>query len=96
MCICDVSTLLNLIYTNDIHKFRHLDERSQTSMTRKSTCKDISEDVNLPISQKPSKYRATYAQIRYLMKRLSTALSSNSEKADQENTISVVASNKPL
>lgn len=76
MCICDASTFLNLIYTNDIHTFRHFDERSETSMTRKSTCKNISEDVNLPISQKPSKYRASYAQIRYLMKRLSTALSS--------------------
>ena len=45
-------------------------------MTRKSTCKNISEDANLPVSQKPSKYRASYAQTRYLMKRLSTALSS--------------------
>ena len=35
-----------------------------------------SEDANLPISRKPSKCRARYAQIRYLMKRLSTALSS--------------------
>ena len=76
MCICDASTFLNLIYTNDIHTFRHFDERSETGMTRKSTCKNISEDVNLPISQKPSKYRASYTQIRYLMKRLSTALSS--------------------
>ena len=64
------------VYTNDIHTFRHFDERSETSMTRKSTCKNISEDVNLRISQKPSKYRACYAQIHYLMKRLSTALSS--------------------
>ena len=38
--------------------------------------KNISEDVNLPISQKPSKHRASYAQMRYLMKRLRTALSS--------------------
>ena len=76
MCICDASTFLNLIYTNDIHKFRHFDERSETSMTRKSTCKNISEYVNLPISQKPRKYRASYAPIRYLMKRLSTVLSS--------------------
>ena len=49
---------------------------AKQSMTRKSTCKNISEDVNLPRSQKPSKYRAGYAQIRYLMKKLSTALSS--------------------
>ena len=64
------------VYTNDIHTFCHFDERSETSMTRKSTCKNISEDVNLRISQKPSKYRASYAQIHHLMKRLSTALSS--------------------
>ena len=76
MCICDASTFLNLIYTSDIYTFRHFDERSETSMTWKSTCKNISEDVNLSISRKPSKYRASYAQIRYLMKRLSTALSS--------------------
>ena len=76
MYICDASTFLNLIYTNDIHTFRHFDERSGTSMTRKSTCKNISEDANLPISQKPSKYMASYAQIRFLMKRLSIALSS--------------------
>ena len=76
MCICDASTFLNLIYTTDLHTFRHFEERSEKSMTRKSTCKNISEDVNLPISQKPSKYRASYAQIRYLMKRLGTALRS--------------------
>ena len=76
MCICDASIFFNLIYTNDIQTFRHFDERSETSMTRKSTCKNISEDANLPIPQKPSKYRASYAQIRYLMNRLSTALSS--------------------
>ena len=76
MCICDASSFLNLIYTNDIDTFLHFDERSETSMTRKSTCKNISEDVNLPVSQKPSQYRASYAQIRYLVKRLSTALSS--------------------
>ena len=76
MCICDASTFLKLIYTNDIHTFRHFDERSETIMTRKSTCKTISEDANLPTSQKPSKYRASYAQIRYRMKRLSNALSS--------------------
>ena len=76
ICICDASTFLNLIYTNNIHTFRHFEERSETSMTRKSTCKNISEDANLPVSQKPSKYRASYAQIRHLMKRLSIALSS--------------------
>ena len=76
MCICDASTFLNLIYSNDIYTFRHFDERSEISMTRKSTCKNISEDDNLPISQKPSKRRACYAQTRYLMKRLSTALNS--------------------
>ena len=76
MCICDASTFLNIIYTNNIHTFRHFDERSETIMTRKSTCKNISEDANFPISQKPSKYKASYAQICYLMKRLSTALSS--------------------
>ena len=65
-----------LIYTNDIHTFRHFDERSETSMTRKSTCKNISENAYLPISQKPNKYRASYAQIYYLIKRLGTALSS--------------------
>ena len=76
MCICDASTFLNLIYTYDILTFRHFDERSETSVTRKSTCKNISEDANLQVSQKPRKYMASYAQIRYLMKRLSTALSS--------------------
>ena len=76
MYICDESTFLNLMYTNDIHTFRHFDERSETSMTRKSTCKNISEDAILPISRKPSKNRASYAQIRYLMKRPSSALSS--------------------
>ena len=79
MCICDASTFLNLIYTNDIHTFRHFDERSETSMTRNSTCKNISEDANLPISQKPSKYRASYAQIRY-MKRLSIALNRQQQR----------------
>ena len=68
--------LFNHIYMNDKHTFRHFDERNETSMTRKSTCKNISEDASLPISQKPSKYRTSYAQIRFLMKRLSTALSS--------------------
>ena len=68
---------------NDIHIFRHFDERSETSMTRKSTCKNISEDLNLPISQKPSKYRASYAQIRYLMKRLSTALSTQERQTSK-------------
>ena len=76
MCIFVASNFLNLLYTNDIHTFRHFDERSETSMTRKSTCKNISEDANLPISQKPSKYRDRYAQVCYLIKRLSTALSS--------------------
>ena len=51
MCIFVASTFLNLIYTNDVHTFRHFDERSETSMTRKSTCKNISQDANLPISQ---------------------------------------------
>ena len=65
---------LNLIYMNDIQTFRHFVRRRETSM-RKSTCTHISEEANLPITQKPSKYRASYGQIRYLMKRLSTALS---------------------
>ena len=91
MFICDASTFLNLIhiykYTNDLHTFRHFDERSETSITRKSTCKNISEDVNLPISQKPSKYRASYAQLRYLMKKLSTALSSKLREGRPRNTV---------
>ena len=78
MCICDTFTFLNLmhIYTNDVQVFRHFDKRSETSMTRKSTCKNISEEANLPITQKPSQYRASYGHIRYHMKRLSTTLSS--------------------
>ena len=85
MCICDASTFLNLIYTNDIHTFSHFNERSETSLTRKSTCKNISEDANLLISQTPSKYKASYAQIRYLMKRLSTALSSKLREGNTRN-----------
>ena len=57
-----------------------MNEANQSSMTRKSICKNISEDAKLPISQKPSKYRASYAQIRYLMKILSIALSSKLSK----------------
>ena len=44
-------------------------------MAKKSTCKNISEDANLPVSQQPSRYKATYGQIRYLMKSLNDPLS---------------------
>ena len=46
-------------------------------MVKKSTCKNISEDANLPLSQQPSRYKANYGQIRSLMKRLNDALSNN-------------------
>ena len=75
MFICDTSTFLSLmyLYTNEIQTFRHFDKRSETNITRKATCTNISEEANLPITQKSSKYRASNGQIRYLVK--STALS---------------------
>ena len=42
---------------------------------KKSACKNISEEANLPLTEKPSKYRSSYGQIRYLMKRLNVTLS---------------------
>ena len=44
-------------------------------MKKKSACKNISEEANLPLSEKPSKYRSSYGQISYLMKRLNVTLS---------------------
>ena len=43
-------------------------------MAKKSTCKNISQDANLPIAQGPSKYRISYEQVRCSMKRLNNAL----------------------
>lgn len=45
-------------------------EKRQT----KHSCTEISESKDLPVTQKPRKYKSNFAQIRYLMKRLNTAL----------------------
>lgn len=41
----------------------------------KASCKQITKSKKLPVTQKPSKYEASYGQVRYLMKRLNTVLS---------------------
>ena len=40
----------------------------------KQSCKTMVESKNLPLTRKPSGSYASYSQIRYLMKRLNTAL----------------------
>ena len=40
----------------------------------KESCKTMSESQKLPITQKPSTCHTSYGHIRYLMKRLNTAL----------------------
>lgn len=40
----------------------------------KSSCAKNTEIKDLPVRQKPNKYKANYGQIRYLMKRLNAAL----------------------
>ena len=40
----------------------------------KQSCKAMEESKKTPVTQKPSGSQASYTQIRYLMKRLNTAL----------------------
>lgn len=67
-------SLTTCIYTSDMHTFNNFGKSSERRMAEKSTCKNIPEEANLPITEIPSKYRANYGQIRYFMKRLNTAL----------------------
>lgn len=41
----------------------------------KSSCKDSSRSSDMKMIRHPSRYQTSYGQIRYLMKRLNTALS---------------------
>ena len=47
---------------------------SSSEKQTKQSCKTMVESKKLPMTQKPSGPRASYSQIRYLMKRLNTAL----------------------
>ena len=47
---------------------------SSSEEQTKQSCKTMVESKRLPMTQKPSGSRASYSQIRYLMKRLNTAL----------------------
>ena len=47
---------------------------SSSEEQTKQSCKTMVESKKLPKTQKPSGSRASYSQIRYLMKRLNTAL----------------------
>ena len=47
---------------------------SSSEKQTKQSCKTMVESKKLPMTQKPSGSQASYSQIRYLMKRLNTAL----------------------